>query len=297
MTLLKKRSNLCSLVFFCLIFFGCGEKPAGDVVVENFDTPPQVTITLHSQLELDFPLDPDLQSQAVDAEASGNVPNNKIDTLYAELKNKRKNRSQSGSLPDYKANNNYQSLKRYENIDMDRYTITFKKSPEKLSDGIRETVKVQDKPLIFAGRGYNINTFEKEIKPAIDVDYTTHLVAIPPEPLVGEIKDHMDLKAEYSKDIKFLVYNSTRSAFGEFPPALAEEKPASQPQAEPAIPLERNPDSVLLFPRGEKSLLILRQAEKQFDLLTGNESLNKKQFKASSAKDSETSNKTPSTLQ
>jgi hypothetical protein len=297
MALLKKRSNLYSLVFFGLIFFGCGAKPEGEVVVENFDTPPQVTITLHSQLELDFPLEPDLQPQMVDAEASEDATNKKIDTLYAELKNKRGNRSQLGQLPDYKANNKYQSLKRYETIDTDLYTITFKKSPEKFSSRIRETVKVQDKPLIFAGRGYNINAFEKEIKPAIDVDYTTHLVVIPPEPPAGEIKDQMDLKAEYSKDIKFLVYNSTRSAFGEFPPALVENKIASQPKAEPVILLERNPDSVLLFPRGEKSLMVLRQAEKQFDLLSGNESLNKKQFKSSSAKDFETSNKTPSTLQ
>jgi hypothetical protein len=58
--------------------------------------------------------------------------------------------------------------------------------------------------------------------------------------------------------------------------------------------LERNPDSVLLLSRGEKSPLVLRKAEKQFDLLVGNESLNKKQFVASSIKGFGTSNKTPS---
>jgi hypothetical protein len=36
-----------------------------------------------------------------------------------------------------------------------------KKRPEKPSDRIRKTVKVQDKPLIFAGRGYNISAFER----------------------------------------------------------------------------------------------------------------------------------------
>ena len=64
--------------------------------------------------------------------------------------------------------------------------------------------------------------------------------------------------------------------------------------AKPALPLKRNRDSVLLFPRGEESLLVLRKAEKQFDLLEGNESLNKKQFNASSMVPG-TSSKTPST--
>jgi hypothetical protein len=172
-----------------------------------------------------------------------------------------------------------------------------KKRPEKPSDRIRKTVKVQDKPLIFAGRGYNISAFEREMKPAIDVDYATHLLVIPPEPSAREIKDRLDPKAEYSRDTKYLVYNSTRSAFGELPPPLIDNKPEPVRSAEPAIPLERNPDSFLLFSRGEESLLVLRKAEKQFDLLAGNESLNKKQFQASSVKVPGTSKKTPSTLQ
>lgn len=260
------------------------------MAVENYDTPPQVTITLHSQLELDFPLDPDLRSQI-----AKEVPNKKIDTIYAKLKEERERRSHP--VQHFKEDKKYQSIKRYENIDPERYAITIKKSPEKPSDQTRETVKVQDKPLIFAGRGYNINVFEKEIKPAIDVDYATHLVAIPPDAPTDQTPDKMDSRAGYSRDTKFLVYNSTRSAFGELPPPLVENEPAPPRSVEPAIPLERNPDSVLLFPRGEKSLMVLRKAEKQYDLLEGNESLNKKQFNASSVKAPETNNKTPSTLQ
>ena len=297
MASLKNRHYLSTLVFFSLLVSGCGEKPEGEVVVEGFDSAPQVTIVLHSQLELDFPLDPDPQLQTADTDELGKVPDRKIRGISAKQKKRGSKRSQSRLLPAFKADTEYQSIKRYEKIDTERYAITMKKRPEKPSDRIRKTVKVQDKPLIFAGRGYNISAFEREMKPAIDVDYATHLLVIPPEPSAREIKDRLDPKAGYSRDTKYLVYNSTRSAFGELPPPLIDNKPEPVRSAEPAIPLERNPDSFLLFSRGEESLLVLRKAEKQFDLLAGNESLNKKQFQSSSVKVPGTSKKTPSTLQ
>jgi len=265
--------------------------------MEGFDSGPQVKITLHSQLELDFPLDPDPKLQTADTNELGKIPDRKIDEISAKQKKRESKRSPSRLLPDFKADTDYQSIKRYEKIDPERYAITIKKHPEKPSDRIRKTVKVQDKPLIFAGRGYNIYAFEKEMKPAIDVDYATHLLVIPPEPSAREIEDRLDLKAGYSRDTKYLVYNSTRSAFGELPPPLIDDKPEPARSAEPPTLQERNPDSVLLFPRGEESQLVLRKAEKQFDLLTGNESLNKKQFQASSVKVPGTSKKIPSTLQ
>ena len=294
-SLLKKRPYLSTLVFFSLLVSGCGEKLQGEFVMEGFDSGPQVKITLHSQLELDFPLDPDAQLQTVDTDDLGEGTNKFIAGVYAKLRRSASLRSQR-RLPEFKADMAYQSLKRYETIDPGRYVITIKKGPEK-PDRIRKTVKIQDKPLIFAGRGYNISAFEKEMKPAIDVDYATHLLVIPPDLSTQEIEDKLDLKAGYSRDTKYLVYSSTRSAFGKLPPPLIETKPESLHSAESTIPLERNPDSVLLFPRREESLLVLRKAEKQFDLLVGNETLNKKQFQASSVKVPGTSKKTPSTLQ
>ena len=295
-SLLKKRPYLSTLVFFSLLVSGCGEKLQGEFVMEGFDSGPQVKITLHSQLELDFPLDPDAQLQTVDTDDLGEGTNKFIAGVYAKLKKSASLRSQLGRLPEFKADVAYQSIKRYEKIDPEHYAITIKKGPEK-PDRIRKTVKIQDKPLIFAGRGYNISAFEKEMKPAIDVDYATHLLVIPPDLSTQEIEDKLDLKAGYSRDTKYLVYSSTRSAFGKLPPPLIETKPESLHSAESTIPLERNPDSVLLFPRREESLLVLRKAEKQFDLLVGNETLNKKQFQASSVKVPGTSKKTPSTLQ
>jgi len=282
MGLLKKRAYLRVLVFFGLLVLvaGCGEdteNPADEVALQIIEGPPQITISLHSKLELDFSLDPDPQSQVSEDEIDETGDNKFIAEVYAKLRKTAALRSQIGKKPDYEVDAKYQSIQRYETMEPGRYAITIEKSPPK--PPTRETVKVQDKPLIFAGRGYNISAFEKELKPAIDVDYATHLMALYPETPVGDIHDQLDLKAGYSKDTKFLVYSSTRSAFGEFPPPLVESKP--EPQQIAVSPPERNPDSVLLFPQGEKSLLVLRRAEKRFDLLAGNESLNKKQFKAS----------------
>jgi hypothetical protein len=237
--------------------------------------------------------DPDLQLEVSqeDTNKFEESGNKFIAKVYAKPKRSEMLRSQLGKQPAFKTDIEYQALQRYENIDFERYAITIEKSPQKPL--IRKTVKVQDKSLIFAGRGYNISAFEKEGEPEVDIDYATHLVAVPPVPTISHLREQLDPEGEYSRDTKYLVYNSTRSVFGEFPPPLVESKLELSRKADSITPAERNPDSVLLFPRGEKSLLVLRQAEKKFDLLAGNESLNRKQFKAS--KVPVTSKKTPNT--
>ena len=85
MASLKNRHYLSTLVFFSLLVSGCGEKPEGEVVVEGFDSAPQVTIVLHSQLELDFPLDPDPQLQTADTDELGKVPDRKIRGISAKI--------------------------------------------------------------------------------------------------------------------------------------------------------------------------------------------------------------------
>ena len=289
MGFLQKRVYLYALLSCGLFVSGCGgEDPESEVSFEFVEGPSQITITLRSKLDLNFSLDPDPQ-----LEVSQEDTNKFIAKVYAKPKRSAMLRSQLGKQPAFKTDIEYQALQRYENIDLERYAITIEKSPQK--PPIRKTVKVQDKSLIFAGRGYNISAFEKGNKPAIDIDYATHLVSVPPVPTRSQLREQLDPKAGYSRDTKFLVYNSRRSAFGRFPPPLVENKPESSKKTDSAVSAKRNPDSVLLFPRGEKSMLVLRKADKQFDLLAGNESLNKKQFKDSRFPG--TSKKTPNTPQ
>jgi hypothetical protein len=294
MGLIQKRAYLYVLLFCGFFVSGCGgEDPEAEVFVEVVEGPPQITITLRSKLDLDFSLDPDFQLEVSqegtnEFEESGNKFIAKVD---AKPKRSEMLRSQLAKQPTFKTDIEYQTLQRYENINVERYAITVEKSPQK--PPIRKTVKVEDKSLIFAGRGYNISVFEKDNKPSIDIDYATHLVAVPPMPTGSQLRERLDPKAGYSRDTKYLVYNSTRSAFGEFPPPFVENKPEPLKKADSAVSTKRNPDSVLLFPRHEKSMLVLRKADKQLDLLVGNESLNKKQFKYS--RFPETSKKTPNT--
>jgi hypothetical protein len=292
MKFLQKRVYLYSLLACGLFVSGCGgEDPEAEVFFEVVEGPPQITITLRAKLDLDFSLEPDLQLEVSqedtnEFEESGNKF---IGKVYSKPKRSAMLRSQLRKQPAFKTDIEYQALQRYENIDFERYAITIEKSPQK--PPIRKTFKVQDKSLIFADRGYNISVFEKGNKPAIDVDYATHLVAVPPVPTGSQLRERLDAEAGYSRDTKYLVYNSTRSAFGKFPPPLVDNKPEPSKKADSAVSKKRNPNSVLLFPRGEKSMLVLRKANKQFDLLAGNESLNRKQF--NDFKFPETSKNTP----
>ena len=116
MASLKNRPYLSTLVFFSLLVSGCGEELKGELVMEGFDSGPQVKITLHSQLVLDFPLDPGPQLQTADTDELGESDNKFIAGVYAKLRRSASLRSQT-RLPEFKADMAYQSLKRYETID------------------------------------------------------------------------------------------------------------------------------------------------------------------------------------
>jgi hypothetical protein len=199
--------------------------------------------------------------------------------------------SRPGSQHEFKADTEYQSIQRYEH--KASQAIIIKKDLQ--NSQTRKTVKVQDKPLVFAGRGYNISTFGRNSKSAFDLDYSTHLLPMHPEPMGSQLRGRINRENENFSNTKYLIYNSTRSVFGKLPPPLVESKPELSKKVENETTLERSPESVLLFPHGGESMLILRKAEKQIDLLAGNESLNRKKFKDSKAL--ETRKKIPNTQQ
>ena len=293
MRLFEKTTNLSIMLGFGLLVLGCGENPEDNSALEMAKGPPQIKIALHSQLELDFSLDPapKLRVSKIETDKLGAVDNKSIAGVNENYKKISILPPQSARRQAFEKDTEYQSIQRYEH--MESYAITIEKSVQ--NSQIRKTVKADDKPLVFAGRGYNISAFERENKPAIDLDYATHLLSVNREPTSLHLKKKLDSEGRSSRDRKYLIYNSTRSAFGKLPPPLIESKPDLSIKSEPLIPPKRNIDSVLLLPPEGKSILVLRKSKKQFDLLTGNESLNKKSFQAS--KVLETSKKTPNILQ
>ena len=157
--------------------------------------------------------------------------------------------------------------------------MSFEKKTKPSKNTIRKTVKLHEKSLILAGRGFNIQTFDKAADPALDVDYTLHLREKAQHiPTIGS-KDDLDPAEEYSKYTKDLIYGETRTAFGKMPPPLAKYN-AIESQAQVPIPIEKNPNSVLVLPPGGESIAVVSRDEKSLDLLSGNETLNKKRFRS-----------------
>jgi hypothetical protein len=264
----NRKLILVTNLIFLLLALGCGEKKeVADVVVISdsiLNAPPQITIVLRSDITLEQPLDPDPQFDKSTA-------NNKTE-------NKRKNLGPKGAtLPAFKADIGYQSIDRFEKMAPISFEISFEKKTPKTQ--IRKTVKLQDKPFVFAGRGFNIETFDHAVKTAVEVDYVSHLREPPKQPLPNGIADHLDLNGEYSKDIKGLIYSATRTAFGRMPPPLVEPKPI-EPKPQFAGLAEKNQNSILRFPSGEESIAVIARDDKRLDLLAGNESLNKKRFRS-----------------
>ncbi len=259
-----RKLILATEILFLSLALGCGASEEEEVVVVIPDAPPQITITLRSDIALEQPLDPDPQ---FDKSATIKQGEDKRTILGRK----------SAPLPTFKADVGYQTLNRFETVAPDRFKISFEKKPPKKQ--IRKTVKLQDKPLIFAGRGFNIEVFEHAVNPAVEVDYVSHLREPPKKPIAIGVEDHLDPNGEYSKDTKGLIYSATRAAFGKMPPPLVEPKPV-EPKTQFAGLAEKNPDSILRFPPGEESIAVVARDEKRLDLLIGNESLNKKRFRS-----------------
>jgi len=265
---LYRKLILATNLIFLSLALGCGGKEEEAVVVVIPDSilnaPPQIIITLRSDITLEQPLEPDPQFDKSEAIKKG-------EKKRAILGRK------SAPLPAFKADVGYQSIDRFEKMDPERFEISFEKKPPKKH--IRETVKLQDKPLVFAGRGFNIENFDHAVNLAVEVDYVSHLREPPKKPLDIGAADHLDPEGEYSKDTKYLIYSATRAAFGKMPPPLVEPKPI-EPKTQKRVRHTRNPEWILLFPPGEESIAVVARDGKRLDLLIGNESLNKKRFRS-----------------
>ena len=264
----KLPSALAVLCFFLNLDCGTGEAEEEEDLVKIPDSPPQINITLRSDFIIEQPLEPDPQI---------NRSTEKVQ-LFGENKIGIEDRKQP-TLSTFKTDEGYQSIERFERVSPGTFETSFEKKPKSSKKIIRETVKLGDKSLILAGRGFNIQTFVKASDLKLDIDYTSHLREqaqyIPP---IGS-EEHLDPAEEYSKHTKDLIYGEARMAFGKMPPPLAKSN-TFKSQAQVQIPIEKNANSVLILPPGKESISVISRDEKSLDLLVGNEALNKKRFRS-----------------
>ena len=76
-----------------------------------------------------------------------------------------------------------------------------------------------------------------------------------------------------------MIYGEARLAFGKMPPPLVKSN-AIESQEQVRIPVEKNPNSLLVLPTSGESIALVSRDKKPLDLLTGSETLNKKRFRS-----------------
>ena len=259
------------LAVLCLsLNFGYGISGAEqeEEFVKITDSPPQITITLRSDFIFEQPLEPDTQ-----------INKSAEKVLFFGNKKRATADRKKPTLSTFKADEGYQSIERFERVSPKTSEISFEKKPKPSKRKIRKTVKLRDKSLILAGRGFNIQAFDKASDLVLDVDYTSHLREQAQQNSTISSEDHLDPAGEYSKHTKDLIYGETRAVFGKMPPPLLKSNAVGS-QSQELIPVEKNPNSVLVLLPGKESITIVLRDEKPLDLLAGKETLNKKRFRS-----------------
>ena len=259
-----------TLLVLCLILnisSSLSEADGEEKTVKIPDSPPQITITLRSDFIFEQNREPNPQKNAA------------VKTRFLE-KNKKEILDQTKPLlSTFKIDNSYRSIERFERVSPKAFETSFKNNTNASKKTIRKTVQLKDKSLILAGRGFNIQTFDTLSDLPIGLDYTSHLrdqvQYVPP---IGT-EPNLDPKGEYSKHTKDLIYGETRAAFGKMPPSVVKHNIVA-PKVKMPVYVEKNLNSVLVFPPGEKSIAVISRDEEPLDLLLGNETLNKKRFRS-----------------
>ena len=265
---LYRKLPFTLVVLFSSLNFCCGISEAQQEEIKIPDSPPQITITLRSDFIFEQPLEPDPQINRSDEKVQ----------LFGENKIGIEDRKKP-TLSTFKTDEGYQSIERFEGVYTETFETGVEKRPMLSKKTIRNTVKLQDKSLILGGRGFNIQVFDEAAGLSPDVGYTSHLREQAKYiPNIGP-EDHLDLAEEYSKHTKDLIYGETRAAFGKMPPTLAKPN-AVESQAKVSIPVEKNPNSLLVLPTSGESIALVSRDKKPLDLLTGSETLNKKRFRS-----------------
>ncbi len=168
----------------------------------------------------------------------------------------------------FKSDPEYLAMNRFERPSLEL------KSPVVARQNVQETIDVVDKPLIFAGRGFDIQGFQSHASQVIQADFIQHLNR--PIQKVKTVRlERLDLQLTEAKTSKYLIFHPLGPALSQRQKPVLWEKP--EPPSKPHD-LERIPETKLLFKENKKSQLILRPGNESLDLLIGHEKINRRDY-------------------
>lgn len=166
-----------------------------------------------------------------------------------------------------------QALSRHERLGL----RSVKRKPRGPAQTGGEGIAVSEKPLILAGKGFDIKGFEALPDGGRFINYTLHLQEPFPNPPPRAVPEKLDLKADVNKASRNLIFHQGGNALND-PPNPEPEK-SYLPPPEQAKPLGEISETQVLLSQGEESLALLHPGKKEIDLLAGNEAINEHRFR------------------
>ena len=175
-------------------------------------------------------------------------------------------------LEPYKSDAEYLSINRYEWPHIMGPKKVKAALQLKLGSAIRKTVRTIDKPLVFSGKGFEIEGFSNRSQEKLYFDFNRHLEK--PLPWASEKKtsERLALKEEHTQSTRVMVFHPTRSALGKLP-ELEEYRSLESLEEGPAVHLKKVPETELILEHGMESHLILKLGRHSLDLLRDNKKI------------------------
>lgn len=180
----------------------------------------------------------------------------------------------SSSVKEDKKGFTFKSDKEYLAMNRFERPLLEARTPVVTVKGVREPTAVVDKPLVLAGRGFDIQQFQSPSRQVVQADFLQHLKRPVPK-IKPVLQERLDLQLKQAKSSKHLIFHPLGSALSQLQKPTLWEDPESQKKPQD---LESIPETKLLFSESENSQLILRPRRESLDLLIGNEKLNRKEY-------------------
>jgi hypothetical protein len=148
------------------------------------------------------------------------------------------------------------------------------KAPVVSRQSVRESTDVVDKPLVLAGKGFDIQGFQSHASQVIQADFLQHLNRSAPKVKPVRV-ERLDLQLTQAKSSKHLIFHPLGPALSQLQKPVHWEDPKPQNKQKT---LKRIPETKLLFSEGGKSDLLLRPGSESLDLMIGNEKINRREY-------------------